>query len=84
MIRSTRMIDTPHGPMLFSPVPANQLMRGDLVVLPFVGTIGRLKATSRDRGGLKGVQLVTEAHRLPVGLNDPVMRAVGARAAGVL
>jgi hypothetical protein len=78
------MIDTPHGPMLFSPVPANQLMSGDLVVLPLVCAVTRLRSVSRNRGGLAGIQLVTDSYGLPVGLNDPVMRAVGARAAGVL
>lgn len=84
MNRSTGMYDTPHGPMLFSPVLAHELEPGDLVMLPLVDSVGRLTGVPRSGPSGVGIQLVTDAYRLPVTFNEPVLRAVGARAAGVL
>lgn len=99
MIRSTGMYDTPHGPMLFSPVLAHSLMPGDLIF----DTVARGAGTAEvDRGpwrvlttrllgfpySMASVEMCLpvdgHVHLMPFGPNEPVLRAVGARAAGVI
>lgn len=99
MLRSTRMIDTPHGPMLFSPVLAHELEPGDLVFDTVaqdtgVADVGRgpwRVLTTRLLGfpytmASVGMRSVADGRvcLMPFGPNEPVLRAVGARAAGVL
>lgn len=91
MIRSTRMIHTAHGPMLFSPVLANSLEVGDLVVPdgsvepPWGGTPQRVAMTRRLVADV-AVYFANDASPGPIllGLNEPILRAVGARVSGLL
>lgn len=99
MNRSTRMVDTPYGQMLFSPVPAHGLEPGDLVFDTYARDTGVPDVT---RGPWRvlttrllgfpytmasvGMRSVADGRvcLMPFGPNEPVLRAVGARAAGVL
>lgn len=99
MNRSTGMYDTPHGPMLFSPVLAHELEPGDLVFDTFARDTG-IPDTTRGPWRVLTTRLLGFPYTMasvgmrsvvddrvalmPFGPNEPVLRAVGARAAGVL
>ena len=91
MDRSARVIETGHGEMLFSPVLANALLPGDLIVPddsvepPWGGTTQRVAMTRRLVADV-AVYFANDASPGPIllGVNEPVLRAVGARAGGLL
>jgi hypothetical protein len=94
-MRTTRVIETPGGPMLFSPVAAHSLSRGDIVA-PWTMTAGTpwpVHYVNRDRTDegrernevWLGLETVAGEPPVPnlIGLNAPVLRAVGARCGGL-
>ena len=91
MDHSARVIETAHGPMLFSPVLANALEPGDLIVPddsvepPWGGTAQRVAMTRRLVADVAVYfDSVTSPGPILLGVNEPVLRAVGARAGGLL
>lgn len=94
-MRTTRVIETSDGPMLFSPVAAHALTPGDLVA-PWhmaAGTPWPVRYVNRHRtdegretGELwLGLETVPGEPPVPnlTDLNTPVLRAVGARCGGL-
>ena len=91
-MRSTRLIETGAGEMLFSPVMAHSLAPGDLIALdvpeldPWEPTVAWVRQTRPLDGevflwlALPGGNRLGPERRGP---NTPILRAVGARAAGV-
>ena len=99
MNRSTGMYDTPHGPMLFSPALAHELEPGDLIFDgdtpdaeiegtgrgPWRVLTTRLLGFPHTMASVKSRRVTDDMVALmSFGPNEPVLRAVGARAAGVL
>lgn len=78
------------GGVLYSPVNANALMRGDLVTIPSGAGSWRIIRTERvtSRDGQPQVRLTYDVpgfgeSRGLLGINEPVLRAVGATAGGM-
>jgi hypothetical protein len=88
---SARNIETGHGEMLFSPVLANALEPGDLIIPdesvepPWGGTAQRVAMVRRLIVDI-AVYFADETSPGPIllGVNEPVMRAVGARASRII
>lgn len=92
-MRSTREIGTTNGPMLFSPVHARTLERGDMVVsrrttdtfgAPWV--VSHVVPNAEDADDVDVHYVPGRGPLVPsrLGRNAPVMRAVGARSGRML
>ena len=70
--------------ILYSPVLAHALRRGDLVTMPGIAESARITGVWDDRGcALLGLSTTSGEGQILVGWNLPVLRAVGAGVGGV-
>lgn len=83
----SQVMNTPNGPLLCSRINAGSAERGDLLVSEQERFTIRIIDTRRDyRTGQVTLHLAgTVANwHVRIGINEPVWRAVGARAAGLI
>lgn len=84
----SQVMNTPNGPLLCSRINANSATRGDMLVSDDAQRVARVQDVCPDYidNGLVVLHLAAPAcpWRVRLGVNTPVWRAVGARAAGLI